>query len=375
MACVSVLALVDCAAVMLAGSAPAFPAVLVPVVAVGAVVAVVIRRERCAAATVALAGSSITLAVTAAVVGTSVMPSLAALFAFAVLTVGALQDEDAVTALVVTIAAGVGVLAEPARLISTDAFLAQALCIVCFGAAVVLGLYLRWVRWRRETIEAAARTDERLEIARELHDLVGHYLTGMVVQAQAAQFVAATNPGAAVEALARIESAGADAMVAMRRMVKGLRDDAARTPGVGWDEVESLAEDARRSGVPLRLEIDESARVLPLELTASVHRILAESLTNVRRHGRDVTLVDAEVKVEQGAPAETPRLVVRVHDDGVAPGPIVAGTYGLTGMHERAEALGGSLYAGPAPHGGWLVRAVFPVAPRDLRTPATEVVS
>ena len=331
-----------------------------------AVVAVAVRRRHCILALVVVSGATLGLTAVAMLSSTSLQPSFTALFALALLSAHALHVEPGGPAVVATVLAAIAVLGEPARLQTRLTMVVQFLCLSCFGAAVAAGIYLRWSAWRRFAGEEAARNDERLEIARELHDLVGHYVTGMVVQAQAARHVAASNPAAATEALQRIETAGGEAMTAMRRMIGGLRDDAATTPGVGWDEVEALGAAAVGDGVPLRLTIDPSVRSVPVELTSSVHRILAESLTNVRRHAREVTVVDATVDLEGDAAATS--VVVRVHDDGLGSSAPLHDTYGLVGMRERAEALGGSLYAGPAPSGGWLVHATFPVGTGPVET-------
>lgn len=324
------------------------------------VAGVALRRFHCILALVAVSAATLGVTAVALLTATSLPPSFTGLFALALLSAHALHVEPGGMAVAATGLAAIAILGEPARMQGAGTFIVQVMCLGCFGVAVAVGLYLRWSSWRRVAGEEAARNDERLEIARELHDLVGHYVTGMVVQAQAGQHVAATNPAAAAAALQRIEVAGGEAMTAMRRMIGGLRDDdPATTPGVGWDEVESLAEAAVRDGVPLRLTIDPRVRSAPVELTASVHRILAESLTNVRRHARDVTLVDASVELEGSGPGAA--VVVRVHDDGLGSVAPTHDTYGLVGMGERADALGGSLFAGPAPSGGWLVHASFPV--------------
>ena len=323
------------------------------------VAAVVLRRRHCVLAAVAVSGATLAVTAVALVASVSLPPSFAALFALALLSAHALHVEPGGAAVAVTGLSAIAILGEPARMQGAGTLIVQAMCMACFGVAVAIGVYLRWSAWRRVVGEDAARSDERLEIARELHDLVGHYVTGMVVQAQAGQHVAATNPEAAAQALQRIEVAGGEAMTAMRRMIGGLRDDAATNPGVGWDEVEALERSAVADGIPLRLVIDPNVRGVPVELTASVHRIVAESLTNVRRHARDVTKVDATVDLEGTGAAAS--VVVRVHDDGLGSVDPSHDTYGLVGMRERAEALGGSLYAGPAPSGGWLVQAVFPV--------------
>ncbi len=339
----------------------------VSLVAVGAVA---LRRHHCIPGLVVVSAGALGLTAAAMLTSTSLQPSFTALFALALLSAHALHVEPGGPAVAATGLAAIAVLGEPARMQSSGTIVVQIMCLSCFGAAVTIGIYLRWSAWRRLAGEEAARTDERLEIARELHDLVGHYVTGMVVQAQAAQHVAAANPAAAAEALQRIEVAGGEAMTAMRRMIGGLRDDAATTPGVGWDEVEALGASAVDDGVPLRLTIDPQVRRVPVELTASVHRILAESLTNVRRHAREVTVVDATVDLEGAGTAAS--VVVRVHDDGLGSVAPSHDTYGLVGMRERAEALGGTLYAGPAPSGGWLVHAAFPVEASQVEASAVD---
>jgi signal transduction histidine kinase len=206
--------------------------------------------------------------------------------------------------------------------------------------------------------EASARTEERFAIARELHDMVGHYVTGIVVQAQAARHVAERQPAAAAVALERIERAGADAMVAMRRMVGGLRDDpssSSTAPRATWDEIDDLVANAVERGEPVLATIDPAVRGTAQSLASSVHRIIAESLTNVRRHAREVTLV--EVAILQCADS----LVVTVRDDGLVAAALGRDTFGIIGMRERAVSLGGSLFAGPAPGGGWLVHAELPM--------------
>lgn len=324
-----------------------------------AVVAVALRRHLCLWALVGLSVVSLSVTGSALLLGMSLPPSFAVLFALAVLVTRALHTEPELPAIGATALALLAVIGEPARVQSPGiAPFGQVLCVMGLGGAVIVGLWLRFNDWQRESEEKVVRSDERLELARELHDLVGHYVTGMVVQAQAGQLVAATDPTAAVESFARIEAAGADAMSAVRRMVGDLRDEPLRTPGTGWEEIDRLIEGAVADGVPVRYSIDAAARRVPLELTSSVHRLVAESLTNVRRHGVGVTSVEVTIR------AEGSDLVVDVHDDGVsAPAMIGSGgsTFGLVGMRERAQALGGTLFAGPAPAGGWLVSARLPV--------------
>lgn len=331
-------------------------AVLVPVVGAVAVVAVALRPRRLVLAVGLLATASVALTLIAWAIESSLPPSLAALFALGLLTVRALRQERGRTAVLVTAAAGLAVGAEAVRPLVASAGYLLALCTAAFGAAVGVGLYLRWSDWRRLAAADAARVDERLEIARELHDVVGHHLTGMVVQAQAARHVAASRPAVAVDALGRIEGAGLDALASMREMVGALRNDAPTTAGGTWEDVERLLEDAAAHGEPVRASIDPAVRDQATALAPSVHRILTEALTNVRRHGQGVTRVEVEVR------AAGDSLLVTVRDDGTVPTPAADGHFGVVGMRERATALGGSLDAGPGAGGGWVVRAELPLA-------------
>lgn len=325
--------------------------------AAASVVAVVARRANLLLSLTGLCVLGV--AVTSATVsgGHAGVPSFAVLFAIATLTLVAIRIESVRAAAIVSVIGLIGVVSEATRLNNSLALLAIITCVLCFSVAVAVGVYLRWSDWRRITGEAAARTDERLEIARELHDLVGHYVTAMVVQAQAARHVADRDPTAAADALGRIEAAGGEAMAAMRRMVGGLRDDAPIAPGAVWDDIEDLVSTAAADGLPARLRMDPAVRDLSADLSASAFRIVTESLTNVRRHARDATRVDVDLQ------REATLLRIRVADDGTAVGVAGHGTYGLVGMSERADALGGTLYAGPspAPSRGWLVVAELPL--------------
>ena len=149
---------------------------------------------------------------------------------------------------------------------------AAYLLVVCEGAfsvAVGVGVYLRWSDWRRVMAEEAARTHERLEIARELHDMVGHYVTGIVVRAQAARHVAERQPAAAAATLQSIETARADAMIAMRHMVGGLRHSIPTSPtssGAVWDDIDQLVTNAVAAGEPVHATIDPNLRGTALSL-------------------------------------------------------------------------------------------------------------
>lgn len=332
-------------------------AFLVPTLGAVATIAVARRPRHLAAALLMLATASLVLTIGTSVVGASLPPSLAALFALALLTTGALRRAPGRKAVVLAAFAAVAIAAEAMRPMVDTAGYLLVVCESAFAVAVGVGVYLRWSDWRRVVAADAARTEERLEIAREMHDLVGHCVTGIVVQAQAARHVAGSQPAAAAVALEQIELAGTDALAAMRRMVGSLRDDSPTAPPGTWDEVDRLIARAVERGEPVIATIDPGLRAdAPTALVPSVHRIIAESLTNVRRHGRAVSLI------EIGVHPSDDRLVVTVHDDGSAAPPPGQETYGIVGMRERAASLGGSLVAGPDPLGGWLVRAELPLA-------------
>ncbi|MEW9520012.1 histidine kinase [Streptomyces tubercidicus] len=207
---------------------------------------------------------------------------------------------------------------------------------------------------------AAVRAAERLELARELHDLVAHHVTGIVVQARAARCTDLEGPpaGAAFE---RIETAGSEALGAMRRLVRVLREDGARAhPLAGLAEVRAMTDAFARTGPPVVLALETgAAHALPAEVAAAVHRIVREALTNVRKHAADATAVRIGLR-------SVPRGVeLRVANDGGAPARLSeqarGGGFGLAGLTERAEAMGGRLTAGPAPEGGWELTAVLPL--------------
>ncbi|WP_019810942.1 sensor histidine kinase [Saccharomonospora halophila] len=236
------------------------------------------------------------------------------------------------------------------------------------GIAVATGLFLRARDAdRARTLATAvhdAQTAERMALARELHDVVAHHVTGIVVQAQAARMVAARNPHAAVDALEGIEQAGTDAMSAMRRLVRSMREQAQAGAGefsarATTDPAADLRTliDSANHGVPTTAELDLPAD-LPGEVARSVLRLVQESLTNVGKHATGATAVRVRACTTADA------LHVEISDDGtgLVGGPTDESGYGLVGMRERVELMRGSLSAGPADDGGWRVRAWIPLA-------------
>ena len=231
-------------------------------------------------------------------------------------------------------------------------------------AALGVGLYLRYLDFLHHERLKAVRQDERLDLARELHDVVAHHVTGIVVQAQAARFTGGDHPERLTMALGSIEGAGLDTLAALRQLVGLLRDTSdapARTPGP--EPISRLVERFAEHGpaVELRLPDGLPAASWPPEVASTVYRIVQEALTNIARHAPDARRVAVTVT------SDLAQVRVEITDD--APGPASrtkpssrpAGGYGLTGMRERVEALGGMLRAGPRPEAGWAVQASLPV--------------
>ncbi|CAM5571126.1 sensor histidine kinase [Streptomyces abikoensis] len=252
----------------------------------------------------------------------------------------------------------VAVVAAPMRDLNPEWFTALFSMLL-----VVVGTYsllLRGHAAQRVRDMAAVRTAERLELARELHDLVAHHITGIAVQAQAARFTALDGPAAA-GAFERIETSAGEALGAMRRLVSVLREGEAQTePVAGLPEVRALTEAFARTGPPVVLYIERGLEDwIPAEVAAGVHRVVREALTNIRKHAADATAVRIGVR---GVPAG---VELRIADDGRnaagLPEKARGGGFGLVGLSERAKAMGGLLRAGPAPEGGWEVTALFPV--------------
>ena len=316
-------------------------------------------RTRTAVAGVVVTGAA---AVVAVATGQPTQPTIAPTIALLVLGAACVRTESVRSSLIVAVAGAVvllaGHLTTPsyvASLVSLDALL--------WGAALGAGLWLRTLDARRRDAIAAVRREERLDMARELHDVVAHHVTGMILQAQAAQLVAGERPEAAQPALAVIESAGTEALAAMRRVVEVLRsdDDAAeRRPGPEQlgDLVQRFA--ATGPSVTLRLPDGPKAADWTPEVATAVYRIVQEALTNVARHAPDARHVSVAVEERPAT------LTVEVTDDapGEPPRSTAGGGHGLLGMRERVEALGGTLDAGPVPSGGWAVSATLPKGSR-----------
>ncbi|MFC0863215.1 sensor histidine kinase [Sphaerimonospora cavernae] len=207
-------------------------------------------------------------------------------------------------------------------------------------------------RTREET--ALRRADEeRLRIARELHDSLTHQISIIKVQAEVAVHVARKRGERVPEALLAIQEAGREATRELRATLEALRDDDT-TPPRGLDHVADLVERARTTGLDATLTIEGQRYDVPAALGRTVYRIVQESLTNIARHAAATT---ASVRIDYRPGA----LAIRVDDDGRAtPGTAPVPGVGLLGMRERVTALGGRLRAAPRGEGGFTVRVELP---------------
>ncbi|HZX03977.1 sensor histidine kinase [Kribbella sp.] len=238
----------------------------------------------------------------------------------------------------------------------------SVLWAVLWGCSVAIGLMLRDADARREVALATARNRERLALARELHDLVAHHITGVVVRTQAAQVVLADGPEQ--DLLREIEGAGAEALAAVRRLVTMLRSPEQESPlrsGGIVEAVESAVDGT--ANVELRLAPGLADLTVAPETVSTVHRVVLESLTNVCKHAPDAQVITVSV----GTAVERGRALLRVdvQNDGVRPGRGLAHRaadgYGLVGMGERIHALDGTLTAGEYGDRHWRVLAELPL--------------
>lgn len=207
--------------------------------------------------------------------------------------------------------------------------------------------------------------EERRRIARELHDVVGHALVTVTVQARVASHLLATRPEFAGEALTRISTAGTKALDELRRIVGALREvpgeETPMSPGPRLEDVGTLVADARAAGTAVTLTLTgfPVPDRIPDSVQVAAYRIVQESLTNVRRHAATTT---AEVTVAVDEEAVRVRVC---NGPGGAIHPLPPGHgVGLVGMRERAGILGGTLTAGPTADGGFAVDARLPLRPR-----------
>jgi signal transduction histidine kinase len=211
---------------------------------------------------------------------------------------------------------------------------------------------------QREQRARDAVAVERGRIARELHDIVGHAISLIAVQADAASKLVRRDPERAIEPLDAIQSTSRDALTEMRQLVGLLRDsetEAPLEPQPGIEDVEQLVDDARRFGLAVTFEVSGNSRPLPATLDLAAYRIVQEGLTNVRKHAKDA---HAHVRLLY----EQNQIRIEVCDNGDLGGrPAALGGHGLLGIRERVTLLGGSIDARPEPDGGFALRARLPL--------------
>jgi signal transduction histidine kinase len=229
----------------------------------------------------------------------------------------------------------------------------------------------------RDEMARQAVAEERARIARELHDVVAHHVSVMVIQAGAAEASLPPDATAAAQSIGAIRETGREALAEMRRMLGLLRSreaaasaddavsDGGRTPQPGLADIAALCERMREAGVDVTTEVAGTARRLPAGVDLSIFRVVQEALTNTLRHGGPGS--KARLRLSYGAES----LTAEVTDDGR--GHPAVGTverarqgvgHGLLGMRERVLLFGGRLETGPLPGGGFRVMACFPLEPR-----------
>jgi signal transduction histidine kinase len=261
---------------------------------------------------------------------------------------------------------------------SPDGFLAEFLVnLLALALAWTVGVTIRTRRAYVASLEARAallereREDnarlavalERGRMARELHDVVAHSVSVVVVQATAAERMVDLDPAGARDAMRTAAAVGREALVEMRRVLDVLREESAvggLEPQPGIDELPALARRMNDAGLPVELSVQGLQRPLPASAALSVYRIVQESLTNTLRHAGP-----ARARVLLRYLPDALEVLVSDNGAGVArdegsPGP-EGGGHGLVGMRERVALFGGELVAGPRPEGGYAVHARIPI--------------
>ncbi len=210
----------------------------------------------------------------------------------------------------------------------------------------------------REAEARAAVSEERARIARELHDVVGHAVSLMTVQASGVRRLLKPDQEREREALLVVEQAGREALAEMRRLVGVLRrpeEAPALAPQPSLSHLERLVEQAREAGLPVEVRIEGDAQELPAGVDLTAYRLVQEALTNAIKHAR-ATSAAVTVRYADGAV----ELLVTDDGRGVSDGSVESGGHGLVGMRERVAVYGGELEAGPRPEGGYALRARLP---------------
>jgi signal transduction histidine kinase len=216
----------------------------------------------------------------------------------------------------------------------------------------------------REELARRAVADERLRLARELHDVVAHAISVIAVQSGDGAQVAASRPEVVGKALAAIEATSRSALIELRRLLGVLRQDgepqASLTPAPGLANLEGLLAEVAKAGLAVRLRVEGAPAPLPAGVDLSAYRIIQEALTNVVKHAGPA---HAQVTIRY----RDHEVAVEVIDDGRGVAAVATDGrrrtgHGLIGMAERVAAFGGDLEVGPRPGGGFRVAARLPLA-------------
>lgn len=211
-------------------------------------------------------------------------------------------------------------------------------------------------RSARAEREARAVAEERNRLARELHDVIGHSVSVMTVQASAVRRRLTPEQATERQALESVESVGREALIEMRRMVGMLRQDDQeheRQPAPGLAQVDAMIDKFREAGLPLEYHVDQLGRVLPAGLDLTAYRVIQEGLTNALRHAVEPRHVRVDVTTAHG-------LEIAIRDDGRVVHDDAEPGHGLLGMRERVSLYGGTLIARTAQGGGFELIARFP---------------
>jgi signal transduction histidine kinase len=209
----------------------------------------------------------------------------------------------------------------------------------------------------RDVAAREAVVEERARIARELHDVIAHHVSMIVVQAGAERSVLGDANASTREVLQTVEQSGRSALTEMRRLLGMLRDDATEplAPQPALRDVPILVDQLRGAGLHVELNVDGEPRELPIGIELSAYRIVQEALTNALKHAGD-----ARVNVHVGYGQDS--LEIEIVDDGAGGrSPVSSGGHGLAGMRERVALYGGRLDAGRRQNGGFAVRVVLPI--------------
>ncbi|MGW8437644.1 sensor histidine kinase [Nocardiopsis sp. NPDC055879] len=295
----------------------------------------------------------------------------------ALYTVASLSDPVRATVALVVVEAGLLVALLRSEYVGWDDWDAFALYSCLILLFWVVGLYTkvrrrhfagleeraRWLERERDARARVAVAEERERIAREMHDVVAHNLSVMVVQAEGATYAIDQDPARAKNALGAVAATGRSALAEVRGILGVLREDDEEeyVPRLGLEQVAQAVERVREAGLPVEYTVDGRRCELSTGMELAAYRVVQEALTNTLRHaGPDVGRVLVRVRYGEDA------LELSVRDDGGGGEPAVAavdgdGGHGLIGMGERVSVYGGSVRAGPRADGGFEVVASLPL--------------